>query len=74
MQLRKEILEKIPTCPENMKHCFLQNDISAITLGYNAITRDLPKLESLLSQLSTKIGYSQDKIEAAFDRSLKGIF
>ncbi|MEN5232937.1 FAD-dependent monooxygenase [Sphingobacterium faecium] len=66
--LKMEILEKIPTCPNNMKQCFLQNDMSAIMLSKNSLIRDLPKLESLLTQESSRIGYSLEKIEVAFDR------
>jgi len=37
-------------------------------LSKNCIIRDLPKLESLLIQESSRIGFSQEKIESAFER------
>lgn len=54
-----------------MKTYFLQNDNSAITLTTKALLRDLPKLESSLTQLSIKIGYSREEILTAFNKKIE---
>lgn len=50
----------------------LEKNFSGIESVDNANTQDLPTLESLLSQLSTKLG-GQEDIAVAFDRSIKVI-
>ncbi|MNL40802.1 hypothetical protein D3C87_1631760 [compost metagenome] len=68
VELKKEIMNEIPTCPKDIRMSFLEPSSFTMRLKYNAITKEAEQLRNFLQREHTKYGFKNiEHLESAFD-------
>ncbi|EJF09327.1 hypothetical protein O71_15750 [Pontibacter sp. BAB1700] len=72
-QLKAEILQQVPTCPEDLKIYLMQEDYSQISKSISLLIAETEKLGNALTRELTKIGKTKEEFMELMDRNTSNV-